>query len=96
MIFKRKKKVEQVRLEPPAPKILREFKQYRLVEEFHQKVDRTTGKYLDTFENHLVLEAKDQNVMKEPFFHVFVREGNDYVEDKWFRMFRELFLDEKK
>jgi len=62
-MFKRKnKEVETSKVEPiPQPRILRETKNYRLVHVSHPYFDNKIF-------SELVLEKRELNAMKEPFF----------------------------
>lgn len=82
-MFKKKKK----EFPPlPEPKIIKQWKNYRLVQIWYHG-------YEDAPEDHLILEFKHANAMNEIFWKKEVEEG-DKGNSTMFGLFRETFLNE--
>lgn len=102
----KKKKIEEKYVEPAKPKnrVLKVFKESRLVVVYEPLFTDSKGKII-SYSNILVIEKLDKNAMSEPFYREDFREtviggfashGDYYREqvNKMFKFFREIYLNE--
>lgn len=85
-LFKRKKKKEEY-VEPikPKPRVLKTFKDYRIVlgSRTIMQVCVPTGETpkVERYDNKLVIEKKDTNAMEEPFYKLYKEDYRWIYED---------------
>lgn len=86
----KKKKEEKIKIQLPEPKIIKQWQYYRLVQFFYEPFHEEKS-----IKSRLILQSKNQNSMKEPYWIDSHYEGNnDFQIELMFKLFRETFLNE--